>query len=133
MLSLFLPQSAWRSYTWGGRTQRPHLVRLHFYDLSRKNKCAETKSKLAAACGWEGRKAWEVSADVYRSTFGVRKWSKMDFGDDCTTLEYTSKNTIKLYISMGGLHSTWIISQERYGSVYWSYTQRDCNILAWHF
>ena len=37
----------------------------------------------------------------------------MDFGHDCTTLEYTSKNTIKLYISVGGLHSTWIISQER--------------------
>lgn len=44
---------------WVDRHKKLHLVRLHFYELSRTNKSAETKSKLAPACGCEGRKAWE--------------------------------------------------------------------------
>ena len=54
--------------------------------MSRIDKSAETKNKFAVACGWAGRKEWDMSANVFRSSFGVTKGSKLYFGDDCTTL-----------------------------------------------
>lgn len=67
-------------------TQRPHTVWFHSYDMPRGSQSVETEGRLVVARGRREGGRWGVTAKGYGVSLGWWKYSHVDCGDGCTTL-----------------------------------------------